>query len=170
RAWQVETARFAGGVDLTRLPAGVDLVEGHAPLPAPVPRVSLERLELQGLTAIHDDGTIGADGVDLTVGAGELVLLVGRVGSGKSSLLSALAGLVDHRGRIRWNGTEVADPEVFLRPGQVSHISQVPRVLSGTFGDNIRLGHERPFAEPVSDARMSSDVAEAGGQDAVVGH
>src|SRR5699024_11397002 len=53
---------------------------------------------------------------------------------------------------------------------QVSPISQGPRVLSGTFGDNFRLGHERPFAEPVSDARMSSDVAEAGGRDAVVGH
>src|SRR5699024_7111638 len=147
RAWQVETARFAGGVDLTRLPAGVDLVEGHAPLPAPVPRVSLERLELQGLTAIHDDGTIGADGVDLTVGAGELVLLVGRVGSGKSSLLSALAGLVDHRGRIRWNGTEVTDPEVFLRPGQGSHIAQVPRGPSGTHGDHRPTGDERTHAD-----------------------
>ena len=33
RAWQVETARFAGGVDLMDLPAGVDLVEGTAPAP-----------------------------------------------------------------------------------------------------------------------------------------
>jgi energy-coupling factor transporter ATP-binding protein EcfA2 len=44
--------------------------------------------------------TVGVRDVDLTVDAGELVLLVGQVGSGKSSLLAALAGLVDHEGRI----------------------------------------------------------------------
>ncbi len=170
RAWQVETARFAGGVDLTRLPPGVDLVEGRAPSPPPVRRVPLEQLQLRGVTAVHDDGTIGAEAVDLTIESGELVLLVGRVGSGKSSLLSAMAGLIDHRGEVLWNGRVVDDPQVFLRPGQVSHIAQVPRVLSGTFGDNIRLGHPRPFAAPISDARLGSDVEEAGGHDALVGH
>ncbi|TCC61221.1 ABC transporter ATP-binding protein [Kribbella pittospori] len=170
RAWQAETSRFAGGTDLMDLPPGVDLVAGIAPGPEPVPRTRLRRLELADLSAIHDDGTIGVSGVDLTVEAGELVLLVGQVGSGKSSLLSALAGLIDHRGLIRWNGELIDDPQLFLRPGQVAHVAQVPRVLSGSFADNVRLGHARAFEGPVAGALLDTDVATAGGMDALVGH
>ncbi|HJQ06757.1 MAG TPA: ABC transporter ATP-binding protein [Nocardioides sp.] len=170
RAWQQATSGFAGGVDLMALPAGVDLVTGEAPDPLTPDRVPLERLELAGYSAVHDDGTLGAEAIDLTVERGELVLLVGQVGSGKSSLLSSLAGLIDHRGTLRWNGRDVEDAEVFLRPSQVAHVAQVPRVLSGTFADNVQLGHERAFEEPVAAARLTEDVADAGGADAVVGH
>jgi ABC-type multidrug transport system fused ATPase/permease subunit len=170
RAWQAETSRFAGGTGLMDLPPGVDLVAGIAPGPEPVPRTRLRRLNLVDLSAIHDDGTIGVSGVNLTVEAGQLVLLVGQVGSGKSSLLSALAGLIDHRGQIRWNGELIDDPQLFLRPGQVAHVAQVPRVLSGTLADNVRLGHARAFEGPVAGARLDVDVADAGGEDALVGH
>ncbi|WP_370290980.1 ATP-binding cassette domain-containing protein [Nocardioides sp.] len=170
RAWQRETSRFAGGVDLMDLPAGVDLLDGSAPEPDAPARVPLRALELRDFAAIHDDGTIGVHGVDLTVRSGELVLLVGQVGAGKSSLLSALAGLIEHRGALCWNGEEVRDPQLFLRPGQVAHVAQVPRVLSGSFVDNVRLGHDRGFDGPVATARLESDVREAGGRDALVGH
>ena len=170
RAWQKETSRFAGGADLMDLPSRVDLVSGDAPEPEPVRRVPLERLELTGFSAVHDDGTIGVSSVDLTVEAGELVLLVGQVGSGKSSLLSALAGLIEHSGVLLWNGREVTDPQAFLRPAQVAHVAQVPRVLSGSFSDNVLLGHRRDFDDPVSAARLARDIDEAGGKDALVGH
>ncbi|WP_338751193.1 ABC transporter ATP-binding protein [Janibacter alittae] len=170
RHWQVETSRFAGGVDLMDLPEGVDLVSGAAPGPTPTSRTPLEQLEMRGVTAVHEDGTVGVSDADLVVSAGELVLLVGQVGSGKSSLLAAMAGLVDHRGKVLWNGSPVEEVQTFMRPGQVAHVAQVPRVLSGTFGDNVRLGHERPFDAPIADARLSSDVEEAGGPLALVGH
>jgi ATP-binding cassette subfamily B protein len=170
RSWQQATSRLAGGADLMDIPAGVDLEAGTAPLPARAPRESLQRLDLVGVSAVHDDGTRGVTGVDLTVEAGELVLLLGQVGSGKSSLLSALCGLVGHTGQIRWNGVDVADAQTFLRPGQVAHVAQVPMVLSGTFADNLRLDHDRDVQRAVDDARLGSDVAEAGGLDALVGH
>ncbi|WP_454852023.1 ATP-binding cassette domain-containing protein [Promicromonospora soli] len=170
RAWQVATARFAGGADLVSRQQDVDLVTGTAPAPEPAPRESLERLELRNLTAVHDDGTIGVSDVDLEIQRGELVLLLGQVGSGKSSLLSALAGLMEHTGDVRWNGTEVTDAQAFLRPGQVAHVAQVPRVLSGTFSDNVRLDHARDIDGPVQGARLAQDMAEAGGPHALVGH
>ncbi|WP_374190896.1 ATP-binding cassette domain-containing protein [Phycicoccus sp. CSK15P-2] len=170
RAWQKATSRLAGGVDLVRLPEGIDLVAGAAPS-VPVPgRVPLEELRLTGVGAVHDDGTRGVEGVDLTVQAGELVLLLGQVGSGKSSLLSALSGLLEHTGSITWNGVEVEDAQLFLRPGQVSHVAQVPRVLSGTFADNVVLGHGRQLEGAIADARLGDDVREAGGHDSLVGH
>ncbi|MEP9384102.1 ABC transporter ATP-binding protein [Nocardioides sp. KR10-350] len=170
RAWQKATCRFAGGVDLMSLPRGVDLVQGTAPEAPDPAHVPLERLSLSGLTAVHDDGTLGVSDVDLEIERGELVLLLGQVGSGKSSLLSALAGLLDHTGSIRWNGREVEDAQSFLRPRQVAHVAQVPRVLSGTFADNVRLGFPRELERSIADARLGEDVAEAGGPDAVVGH
>jgi ABC-type multidrug transport system fused ATPase/permease subunit len=170
RAWQVATARFAGGADLVSLLPGVDLVTGIAPAPEPARREPLDRLELRDLTAVHDDGTIGVSDVDLEIRRGELVLLLGQVGSGKSSLLSALAGLMEHTGEVRWNGTEVTDAQAFLRPGQVAHVAQVPRVLSGTFSDNVRLDHARDIVGPVQGARLAQDMEEAGGPHTLVGH
>jgi ABC-type transport system involved in cytochrome bd biosynthesis fused ATPase/permease subunit len=149
----------------------VDLVRGSAPLPEPGAREPLETLELVGVDAVHDDGTVGASGVDLSISAGELVLLLGQVGSGKSSLLSALAGLVSSTGEIRWNGRPVVDPQTFLRPGRVAHVAQVPRVLSGTFANNVRLDHpDREVLPALETARLVPDVEAAGGPDALVGH
>ncbi|MFC7594381.1 ATP-binding cassette domain-containing protein [Terrabacter sp. GCM10028922] len=171
RAWMNATSELAGGGDLMVLPPGMDLVHGTADEPQPGPREPLRTLSLRGLTAVHDDGTIGVQDVDLTVEAGELVLLLGQVGSGKSSLLSSLAGLTSHTGQVLWNGRALAEPEVELRPGRVSHIAQVPRVLSGTFTGNVALDHADRQVEPaLATARMERDVAEAGGSDALVGH
>jgi len=170
RRWLRASAALAGQGDLVALPAGVDLLAGTAPSPASAPRTTLDRLRLEGLSAVHEDGTVGVQGVDLEVASGELVLLVGRVGAGKSSLLAALAGLVDHEGRLLWNGREVEDPQVFLRPGQVAWVGQVPRVLSGTFADNVVLDHLRAAEGALLDARMGPDVERAGGHGALVGH
>jgi len=171
RAWMQATSRLAGGGNMMHVPPGVDLVHGSAPAPTPGAREPLRTLSLVGVSAVHDDGTVGATGVDLTVRARELVLLLGQVGSGKSSLLGTLAGLVSSTGEIRWNDTPVTDPQTFLRPGRVSHVAQVPRVLSGTFTDNVRLDHpDRAVLPALETARLVPDVEAAGGPDALVGH
>ncbi len=171
RAWMRATSRLAGGGDLMHLPDGVDLVNGLAPDPGPEIRDPLRDLRVSGLTAIHDDGTIGVSDVDLEVVPGELILLLGQVGSGKSSLLGALAGLVTSTGEIRWNGQALTDHEADLRPARVAHVAQVPRVLSGTFRGNVALDHAgRDVLPALETARMRRDVDDAGGPDALVGH
>jgi ABC-type transport system involved in cytochrome bd biosynthesis fused ATPase/permease subunit len=142
---------------------GVDLSAGTAPAPVTAPRYPLRRLDLVGFSAVHEDGTVGARSIDLTVERGQLVLVVGPVGSGKSSLLRALAGIVHHRGGLHWNGEPVIEPELFLRPNQVGYVAQLPRVLSGTVADNIRLGHEVDAASAVTTAQLEHDLAAAGG-------
>jgi ABC-type multidrug transport system fused ATPase/permease subunit len=170
RRWLEAMTDLAGGADLLAVPPGVDVVAGTGPAPVEPDRVPLRRLVLRDVAAVHDDGTVGVSGVDLDVEAGSLVLLTGRVGAGKSSLLAALAGLVDHDGSLRWNDREIDDPELFLRPGQVAYVGQVPRVLSGSFTDNIALGHARELPGAVADARLETDVAAAGGLATLVGH
>ena len=46
--------------------------------------------------------------VDLTVGAGEVVGLIGTNGAGKSTLMNAVGGFVNATGRIELLGTDVS--------------------------------------------------------------
>ncbi|GIF64344.1 hypothetical protein Ais01nite_23790 [Asanoa ishikariensis] len=163
RVWTWRTAAMAGQPDYSAEVPGVDISLGIAPAPVAAPRTPLRELELRGFSAVHEDGTIGVRGVDLTLRRGQLVLVVGPVGAGKSSLLRAMAGIVHHRGMLRWNEEPVTEPELFLRPNQVGYVGQLPRVLSGTVADNIELGHQVDAEKAVTIAQLSHDLAAAGG-------
>ncbi|AGL18411.1 ABC transporter ATP-binding protein/permease [Actinoplanes sp. N902-109] len=163
RVWTRRTVAMAGVGAYSSAVPGVDLDAGTAEAPPAAPREPLRTLELAGFSAVHENGTVGAQDIDLTVNRGELVLVLGPVGAGKSSLLRALAGIVHHTGTLAWNGDPVDEPEVFLRPNQVGYVAQLPRVLSGTVADNIRLGHEVDAADAVTTAQLEHDLATAGG-------
>lgn len=171
RVWTQRTVAMAGTGAYSAMVPGVDLSAGTAPAPVLPPRNPLRRLELSGFTAVHEDGTVGVGGIDLTLLRSELVLVVGPVGSGKSSLLRSLAGIVHHEGSLRWNGQEVTEPEMFLRPNQVSYVAQLPRVLSGSVGDNIQLGHDIDAANAVAIAQLEHDLTASGsGLALMIGH
>ena len=63
-------------------------------------------------------------GVDLRVAPGEIVALLGRNGSGRSTTAKAIMGLVDTQGRIAWKG----EPLAGLQPYEIAHrgIGYVP--------------------------------------------
>ncbi|SBT37825.1 ABC transporter ATP-binding protein [Micromonospora narathiwatensis] len=163
RVWTRRTVAMTGVATYSAEVSEVDLATGRAPAPEAPARHPLRRLELAGFGALHSDGIHAVRDVDLTVERGQLVLVVGPVGSGKSSLLRALAGIVHHTGTLRWNGEPVTEPELFLRPNQVGYVGQLPRVLSGTVADNIALGHQVDAAGAVSTAQLDHDLAAAGG-------
>ncbi|MFF5171198.1 ATP-binding cassette domain-containing protein [Micromonospora sp. NPDC000089] len=163
RVWTRRTVAMTGLGTYSAPVPGLDLAAGTAPAPEPPPRHPLRRLELAGFGALHTDGTLAVRDVDLTVERGQLVLVVGPVGSGKSSLLRALAGIVHHTGSLRWNGEPVTEPELFLRPQQVGYVGQLPRVLSGTVVDNIALGHDVDAGAAVATAQLEHDLSAAGG-------
>jgi len=163
RVWTRRTVAMTGVGAYSAAVPGVDISAGTAPAPDPAPRHPLRRLDLAGFSAVHEDGTVGVRDVDLSVERGNLVLVVGPVGAGKSSLLRAMAGIVHHTGALRWNGEAVTEPEHFLRPNQVGYVAQLPRVLSGTVDDNIRLGHEVDPVGAVSTAQLDHDLSGAGG-------
>jgi len=70
-------------------------------------------LEVRGLTVAYG-GIKAVKGIDLEVGRGELVTLIGANGAGKSSTLKALAGLIrPAAGRIHYNGAEITGHPAF---------------------------------------------------------
>ncbi|WP_229074580.1 ABC transporter ATP-binding protein/permease [Actinoplanes sp. DH11] len=163
RVWTKRTVAMSGVSAYSSAVPGVDISTGTAPAPPSAPRNPLRALQLRHFSAVHENGAVGVRDIDLTVERGELVLVVGPVGSGKSSLLRALAGIVHHTGELRWNGDPVREPEMFLRPNQVGYVAQLPRVLSGTVADNIQLGHEVDAADAVQVAQLEHDLSTAGG-------
>ena len=63
-------------------------------------------------------------GVNFSVGEGEIVALLGRNGSGRSTTAKAIMGLVDSQGSLHWNGQSIAG----LKAYEVAHagIGYVP--------------------------------------------
>ena len=72
-------------------------------------------LSVRGLAVTYGD-LCAVDGVDLEVAAGEVVALLGASGSGKSSLLRAVAGLEDvAAGEVAWAGRSMVRVPVHKR-------------------------------------------------------
>ena len=72
-------------------------------------------LSVRGLAVTYGD-LHAVDGVDLEVAAGEVVALLGASGSGKSSLLRAVAGLEDvAAGEVAWGGRSMVRVPVHKR-------------------------------------------------------
>jgi branched-chain amino acid transport system ATP-binding protein len=99
-------------------------------------------LELVGVSSGYGRTHVLRD-VSLTVGAGEIVALIGANGAGKSTLLNTVMGLVPlAAGAIRFAGAEIgrAGTPAIVRAG----IAQVPerRQLFGdmTIEENLRMG------------------------------
>ena len=86
--------------------------------------------------------------VDLAVGSGEIIALVGANGAGKSSTLSAIAGLVrPAAGTVTFDGSDITGlaAEVIARRG-VSLVPEGRRIFASlTVADNLRLGGAVPL-------------------------
>jgi ABC-type multidrug transport system fused ATPase/permease subunit len=81
------------------------------------------------------------DDLDFTIQPGEVVGVVGRSGSGKSSLIKLLLGLKrPDRGTIQLDGYDTRDviPESIRR--QIGVVTQDAQLVSGTIFDNIACG------------------------------
>jgi len=97
-------------------------------------------LEIKGLSAGY--GKIGVlSGIDLTIGAGEIVALLGPNGAGKSTLLKAISGLLPRTGSMRFGGKDMsnAGPRDAVNAGLV-HVVEGHRVFTQlSVADNLML-------------------------------
>ena len=114
------------------------MLNGHPPL-----------LQVEDLHAHYGKSHI-LRGVSFTVERGEVVSLLGRNGSGRSTTLKALMGLVSPSGgRVRLAQRQLAGakPHTICRAG-LAYVPEEREVFANlTVDENLRMGEQPPVAE-----------------------
>jgi len=85
----------------------------------------------------------GVHGVDLTVHSGEFVVLLGRNGAGKSTVLHAISGLIaKNAGRVKLSGADITNesPRAIVAAGVVNVLEGHRVFTSLTVEDNLLIG------------------------------
>lgn len=112
----------------------------------------LRRMEVRDLSYTYPDSENGIQNINFTLERGKFLVITGRIGAGKSTLVRTLLGLLHKsNGSIRWNGKEV-DAASFLMPPRAAYTPQVPRLFSDPLQENIVLGN------PLSSQRLNRAV------------
>jgi ATP-binding cassette subfamily B protein len=121
-------------------------------------RLGAVRGEIEFRTVSMDYGsTLALDAIHLHIRAGETVAVVGRTGSGKSTLVSLVPRLMDPTGgAVLLDGIDLrrADPAEVRR-----HIGFVPQetfLFSATIAENIAFGVEKATPEQI---RRAAEIA-----------
>ena len=101
----------------------------------------LDELTVTGLTYLYDGDASGIADVDLKIPADSFTVVTGQIGSGKTTLIQTLLGVLPRQaGEIRWNGEIVEDPKSFFVPPRCAYTPQTPKLFSEKLSANILMG------------------------------
>ncbi len=121
-------------------------------------------IELAGVTFRYpnDDARAAAlQDVSLSIPAGSTLALVGRTGSGKSTIASLLPRLYDvDAGSIRLDGVDIRRLRLADLRRAIGFVPQDPFLFSATVADNIRFASPRASMAEVERAARLAGVAD----------
>lgn len=130
-------------------------------------------IAVDGFSVAHPGGRSVGNGLSFTVNPGDLVVITGESGAGKSTIALGLARLLEYRGSYRLAGTEARTLTGAEVRGVVGLCEQQPHLFDSDVRQNLK------FARPeASDAELEQVIdrvglgawlRERGGLDAAVG-
>ncbi|KAI0633977.1 P-loop containing nucleoside triphosphate hydrolase protein [Trametes polyzona] len=134
------------GNSLERIQQYLQIEQEPKPSPEGVPPAywpSSGKLVVQNLSARYSpDGPDVLHDISFEVASGERVGIVGRTGSGKSSLTLALLRCILTEGEVLYDGLPTSKINLDALRSNITIIPQVPELLSGTLRQNLD-----PFSE-----------------------
>jgi ABC-type multidrug transport system fused ATPase/permease subunit len=94
-------------------------------------------------------------GVNMSIERGERIAIIGRLATGKSTLLRIAAGsLAAGSGQVLWNGHPISDYQSAALLPEIGYVSQQAKLFTETIRNNITFGrdHDPVFLEDVIEA------------------
>jgi branched-chain amino acid transport system ATP-binding protein len=106
-------------------------------------------MNITNLNAFYDKSHI-LHGVNLAIGTGEIVALLGRNGSGRSTLAKAIMGLVHATGQVQWRGVNVLGHAPFqMAQAGVAYVPESRDIFPKlTVAQNLLLGQQTQHKQP----------------------
>ena len=137
-----------------------EVLDGEAPLrdgAAGLPEPVRGAIDFEGVDFAYPDGTTALHGIDLHIGAGECVAVVGPTGAGKSTLVSLIPRFADpSQGRVLLDGVDLRSLRLTALRRQISMVLQPAIVLPMTVFENIAYGRpDASRAEVEAAARLA---------------
>lgn len=125
-----------------------------------------ERSEIQGKIAFenvsftYDDTNIEAlKNVSFTINKGETLAILGKTGSGKSTVLSLISRLYDvQQGMVKIDGNNIRNLNLYDVRDHIGFVPQDAFLFSDTIKNNIKFGKEDATDEEVIDAAKKAVV------------
>ena len=117
-------------------------------------------ITFQNVTFIYDDTNIKAlNNVSFTVKKGETLAILGKTGSGKSSVLTLISRLYDTTdGTILIDGIPIQEVHLFDLRNNIGIVPQDAFLFSDTIKNNIKFGKEDATDEEVVAAAIKASV------------
>nr|MBA5587403.1 ABC transporter ATP-binding protein [Anaerobacillus isosaccharinicus]QOY38661.1 ABC transporter ATP-binding protein [Anaerobacillus isosaccharinicus] len=101
----------------------------------------------------YDDKRTALNKINLEIGAGQTVALVGHTGSGKTTIVNLIARFYDPTsGKVKIDGHDLRDIKLDSLRARVSTVLQETFIFSGTIMDNVRFGRPEATDEEVMKA------------------
>ena len=105
------------------------------------------------------DGPAVVDGVSFDVPAGTSLGVVGRTGSGKSTLVELVPRLMDPTsGTVRVDGRDVREIPLQTLRGAIGYVPQEVFLFSDTVGNNIAFGVPEAADDEIRQAAQEADL------------
>lgn len=128
--------------------------------PEPQPAIDVRSVIARGVTLAFEHVTYGwgetrpvLENLSFKVGSGEMLLLTGTSGAGKSTVIDLVLGfLAPQSGRITINGADIEALVPAARTRMVGWIGQRPVIFAGTIEENIRFANPAASADEVKAA------------------